>query len=355
MAVASRKLEATDPATIVIATMRKYRIAPLPRNYELVYEVLNSSNAALIADFRAFTQPPTQLELDSMGKKYLARHHAANVVEEAHDRTSDELECILHMLRKEHVSREGYSSLLDESNSRILAKNAASIEILGDIIKVLSTATSDTMKEGKLTVLELVERAQEIQHVKTEIEEYKRLANIDPLTGLSNRRAFDEALTGVYNDKRNVMFYALLFADIDHFKKYNDTYGHSVGDLVLKVVAAVMKSSLRGDTLIARTGGEEFAIILHDISLEGAMETAERVRRKIELSPFKNKRSGQDFGRITMSFGLCMATDASNPEDLYSKADRALYAAKNLSRNCVMQYDPGMDAEFEKNWALYKG
>ncbi|MCY0149407.1 GGDEF domain-containing protein [Hoeflea sp. G2-23] len=295
----------------------------------------------------------TQLELDSMGKKYLARHHAANVVEGAHAQTSEELQGLLHLIKTEHLSRGGYSSLLDESNSSIFAKNS-SIEALSDIIKAMSSATGDTMKEGKAAIQELVERAQEMQRVKSELEEYKRLANIDPLTGLWNRRAFDEALTGIYNDKRNVMYHALLIADIDHFKKYNDTYGHSVGDLVLKVVAAVMQSSLGGDTSIARTGGEEFAIILHDTSLEAAMETSERIRRKIESSPFRKNRSGQDFGRITMSFGLCMATDATNAEDLYYKADRALYAAKNLSRNCVKQYDPGMDAEFEKNWALYK-
>ena len=354
MANPSRKTEPADPAAIVVATMHKYRIAPLPRNYELAYEVLNSGNTSLIQEFKALGKRPSQPELDGLGKKFLARYHAADVVEVAHDRTSEGVQGMLHLLKREHTSLESYTNLLNETCHRISVKNASSVETLGGIIEALSAATGDTMEQGKMIVKELVERGQDLEQVKSELNDYKRLANIDPLTGLSNRRAFDETLAGIYNDKRSAMYHALLVADIDHFKKFNDTYGHSVGDRVLHLVAAVMKACLREGTFIARKGGEEFAIIVHDTSLEVTMEIAERIRRTIESTPFKDQKSGKDFGRITMSFGVCMATDASNAEELYAKADRALYAAKDFSRNCVKLYNSGMDAEFEKNWALYQ-
>jgi diguanylate cyclase len=353
MATPSRKT--TDTGATVIATMHRYGISPLPRNYELVYEVLNSNNTALIREFKAFTQRPTQPELDEIGKKFLTRYHASDVIETAQDRTSEELQGMLHLLKKENSARECYSNLLDETCSRISAKNASSVEILGGIIKVLSSATGDTIEQGKSVVRELVEHAHEMENVKTKLDEYKRLANIDALTRLSNRRAFDETLAGIYNDKRSAIYHALLIADIDHFKKFNDSYGHSIGDRVLNAVSAVMKKCIRDDAFIARIGGEEFAVILYGTSLEVTMEIAERIRHTIGSTPLKDQKTGQDFGQITMSFGLCMATDASNAEELYAKADRALYAAKNLSRNCVKLYNPEMDAEMEKKWALYKG
>jgi diguanylate cyclase (GGDEF)-like protein len=124
------------------------------------------------------------------------------------------------------------------------------------------------MEKGKVVVEHMVERAREMEQVKLELDEYKRIANTDPLTRLANRRAFDEALSNLYDDKRAAMYHALIVADVDHFKKFNDAYGHPVGDRVLGIVAAVMKSTLRKDVFLARTGGEEFAVILQGTSLE---------------------------------------------------------------------------------------
>lgn len=343
-----------DTATMVIATMRKHGISALPRNYELVYEVLNASNAALTREFDAIGGRPTQEQLDIIGKKYFAHHHRTGVVEVAHSRISGELEGMLRLLKQEQSSLESYSKLLGETYSRISVKSASSAEILAGVINVLSSATGDTMEKGKVVATHMVERAREMEQVKLELDEYKRIANTDTLTRLSNRRAFDEVLSGIYNDKRNTMYYALIVADIDHFKKFNDTYGHPVGDRVLGVVAAVMKSTLRKDIFVARTGGEEFAVILQGTSLDITCEIAERIRRSIEATPLKNQKSGLDYGPITMSLGICMATEASTPEELYNKADVALYAAKNSGRNRVEIYRPEIDTDLEKSWTLYK-
>jgi diguanylate cyclase len=91
------------------------------------------------------------------------------------------------------------------------------------VISVLTNATGDNMEKGKVVVEHMVERAREMEQVKLELDEYKRIANTDPLTRLANRRAFDEVLANIYNEQRNAMYYALIVADIDHFKKFNDT------------------------------------------------------------------------------------------------------------------------------------
>jgi diguanylate cyclase len=353
-ASATNKAQNLDTATMVLATMRRRGISGLPRNYELVYEALNASNASLTKEFEALGRNPGQDELDMLGKKHFPHHHRNGVVEGAHDKISGELEGMLRLLKQEQSSLESYSKLLGETYNRISTKSASSADILSGVIGVLSNATGDTMEKGKVVVEHMVERAREMEQVKQELDEYKRIANTDPLTRLANRRAFDEMLSNIYNDVRGAMYHALIVADIDHFKKFNDTYGHPVGDRVLGVVAAVMRSSLRKDVFLARTGGEEFAVILNGTSLDVTMEIAERIRRAVEATPLKNQKTGTDYGPITLSLGICMASDAESAEELYNKADVALYAAKNTGRNCFQVYKPELNQEFEKNWMLYK-
>lgn len=350
----SSKVQTLDTATLVLATMRKRGICGLPRNYELVYEALNASNTSLTRDFEALGRNPTQDELDLLSKQHFPHHHRHDTVDGVHQKISGELEGMLRLLKQEQSSLESYSRLLGETYSRISTKNATSADILSSVINVLGNATGDTMEKGKVVVEHIVERAREMEQVKLELDEYKRIANTDTLTRLANRRAFDELLSSVYNDRRKAMYYSLIVADVDHFKKFNDTYGHPVGDRVLTIVAAVMKSSIRKDVFLARTGGEEFAIILEGTSQTVTTEIAERLRRSVATTPLKNQKTGLEYGPITLSLGICMASDAESAEELYNKADVALYSAKNAGRNCYQVYNPELNREFEKSWTLYK-
>ncbi len=349
-----KKVQMLDAATMVLATMRKKGIAGIPRNYELVYEALNASNPSLTRDFEALGLNPTQKDLDEVGSAYFAHHHKTTVVDGARDKISDELESMLRMLRQEQSSLESYARLLGETYHRISTKSASSAEILSGIIGMLSSATGDTMEQGKVVVQHMVERAYEMEQVKLELDEYKRIANTDPLTRLANRRAFDDALPEIYNSKREAMYHALIVCDIDHFKRFNDSFGHPVGDRVLGVVAAVMRSTLRKDVFIARTGGEEFAVILHGTSQEITMEVAERLRAAIEKTPLRNQKTGTDYGPITISVGVCMASDAENATELYNKADIALYMAKHGGRNQVQIFNDAMAGDIDRNWLIYR-
>lgn len=349
----TNKVKTLDAATMVLATMRKRGIAGIPRNYELVYESLNASNPALSRDFETLGINPTQGQLDEIGKKYFAHHHKNTVVDTARAKIHEELESMLRVLRQEQSSLEGYTRILGETFQRISLKSSESSEYLGSLIGVLSNATDNTMEKGKVVVQHMVQRACEMEQVKLELDEYKRIANTDPLTRLSNRRAFDDALAEIYNSQRQSMYYSLIVCDIDFFKKFNDNYGHPVGDRVLGIVAAVMRSTLRKDVFIARTGGEEFAMILRATSLDATMEIAERIRETIASTPLKNQKTGVDYGPISISLGVCMATDAENPTDLYHNADVALYMAKNSGRNQVRLYRADMAGELEKGWMLY--
>ncbi|TIW53040.1 MAG: GGDEF domain-containing protein, partial [Mesorhizobium sp.] len=116
--------------------------------------------------------------------------------------------------------------------------------------------------------------------------EYKRLADTDPLTQVWNRRAFDKEITKIYNSNKGILFNALILADIDRFKDINDRFGHPVGDRIIQIIAEIFQTSIRGDMFVARTGGEEFALIVEGASEDTTFEIAERIRTLIEQTPF---------------------------------------------------------------------
>ena len=168
--------------------------------------------------------------------------------------------------------------------------------------------------------------------------ELEQLAMTDFLTGLFNRRFFIQRSTDeVKRAKRNAEPLALLMLDFDEFKKVNDTFGHETGDLALQQVASVMSTSLREIDILGRMGGEEFAVLLPNTSLEEALLLAERVRQSIENISFE-KIKGEL--KITASIGVASFTDEmSDIDDLIRNADNALYQAKANGRNCVVAYN----------------
>lgn len=163
-------------------------------------------------------------------------------------------------------------------------------------------------------------------------------ATTDALTGLNNRRQFEVRLKEQYAiANRQLTPLCAIMTDIDYFKKFNDTYGHSIGDEVLKTVANTIKSQLREYDIPSRYGGEEFCILLPQTDIEEAKIVAERLRdavEKTELEISKNKKLN-----ITISVGLAQLDINDMPDDLYIKADRALYTAKEEGRNNVKVYN----------------
>lgn len=171
------------------------------------------------------------------------------------------------------------------------------------------------------------------------------LASRDPLTGVANRRAFDERIASEWSRAhRNAESLALLAVDVDHFKSFNDTYGHLEGDRCLRQVADVLeRCARRGGDFAARIGGEEFALILPKTGQHAAEAMAERIRTEIESLAIEH--SGSDAGRLTISVGVAAATaalSAAGPHALIDEADAALYRAKRAGRNRVWIAQSGM-------------
>lgn len=158
--------------------------------------------------------------------------------------------------------------------------------------------------------------------------ELERLASIDKLTGAYNRRMIDEFMKQeLESHKRDSKNFSLIMADIDHFKSVNDTYGHQVGDAVLREVGQIISSAIRKSDIFGRYGGEEFIIICPKTSSEQALILAEKIRQEIENFDFT------EVGHKTISLGISSLIDNDEVEDMIKRADDALYKAKNDGRN----------------------
>lgn len=164
----------------------------------------------------------------------------------------------------------------------------------------------------------------------------KSVATLDWLTGLPNRRQLHTQLDSeIWRSRRHGHTFAIVMADVDYFKSYNDKHGHLAGDEVLRSVGELLRSSGRAEHVCARYGGEEFAVIMPETDLEAARIWAERIRHQFESHPFENRET-QPGGRLTVSMGIaCFPADGADGDSLLSKADEALYRAKALGRNRV--------------------
>lgn len=172
----------------------------------------------------------------------------------------------------------------------------------------------------------------EIAQLRAELEKSQQNALYDALTGLCNRRFFDAELDSLMDQE----ILTMIIIDIDHFKKFNDTHGHVMGDRVLKGVAKKLLQYCRDGALAFRFGGEEFAILLPGIHLKRALHIADIIRRGIEKIRIKDKKSGDTIGGITASFGVAQLKSNMKSTELIEQADKQLYEAKNLGRNRVM-------------------
>lgn len=342
-----------DTATAITMAMRELGIAGLPRNYEIFYEALAGTNPELSMAVASLGPRPTQDELDAIGLRFFTQNHSQSIVENTREMLASELEEIAGLLRTGRSHIERYGVLLDQTSNGLENRQLISKELLQKIVSAVSVATVVTLDHGRQIASTLEAKTAELETVKTKLEKYRRLADTDPLTEIWNRRAFDRKIAQIYNSSKGVMFSALILADIDRFKEINDRFGHPTGDRIIQIIAGILRSSVREDTFVARTGGEEFAIIVEGLSADATLELAERLRLLIEQTPFANSQTGLGQFAVTASIGVCMAADADGPDDLYGKADRALYRSKVDGRNRVSMHSSTSDYT-SKNWLLYR-
>jgi len=215
-------------------------------------------------------------------------------------------------------------------------------ELIGQVL----LETRAMQERARRLEVELGQSSQHIEELRADLAKAQRDANTDSLTGIANRKYFDYEFGAAAEEARlKKQPLSLLFADIDHFKRFNDAHGHQVGDQVLRLVAQVLTSSVKGRDLAARYGGEEFAVLLPQTDLEGARHLAEQIRSTVASSRIRLKSNGRHLGAITLSVGCAQYDPREALSDLIRRADEALYEAKRRGRNRVIATPPGVAAE----------
>jgi len=186
--------------------------------------------------------------------------------------------------------------------------------------------------EGRLT-----SSSREVTDLRQHLEDTRREAITDSLTGLFNRKHFDVSLRDAAGQcMEKGMPLSVLMVDIDHFKQFNDMYGHQIGEHVPLLASATMKSNLKGKDIASRYGGEEFAAILSETDLAGAEAIGEQLRNAVATRKLVRKYSGKSLGKVTMSVGIAAFRTGEPPDEVVERVDQALYMAKRTGRNRVL-------------------
>jgi diguanylate cyclase len=220
------------------------------------------------------------------------------------------------------------TALRTSENELVTSKNS-----LETIVADLLVNTRAMQVSMEMMKQQMQESHQEIYSLKERLEKAKAEALTDPLTGLTNRKGLSTAIDQVLMQGDQKTYPCLLMLDIDHFKKINDTFGHLLGDRVIKVVANTLVSQVKGKDTVARYGGEEFCILLPETALTDAVKVAENIRLAVEKTRIKRSADNQEICRVTISIGVTCYQANESIMSMFERADNALYQSKNEGRN----------------------
>lgn len=211
---------------------------------------------------------------------------------------------------------------------------AADITKVREIVGSIITDTKKMADTNQELQDEFEKAKRQTETMNQKLNEIETIASTDALTGLYNRRTFDKEIQNLVETyKKTDEPFSVIVLDIDHFKRFNDTYGHTIGDEVLKTVGSVLKKGVKGRDMPTRYGGEEFVILLPETTCKNACILAEHLRIRIAVRPLRDPHTRQEIAKITASFGVAEVNPQDDAVSIIERADRALYAAKEAGRN----------------------
>jgi len=311
-------------------------IAPTPSNYEFLYRYVTGADPQLIEAVDAVRRTTGQIsdrvlinirrELYGTGRSGVGR-----VLED----TEAQLARMNDYIERSDADARVYASRLGVSRSDLDA--SATLERQRTMLAEMIEATNAMLVTTEQLQAELAASSREIDLLKADLEIARVESRSDALTGLANRKAccdyLDAQIARAIAEGRPL---SLIFIDIDHFKKFNDNYGHRMGDEVLRLVSQNLERFFHGRGFVARWGGEEFVIVMPAHEAEEATQLAERFRQHIGTRTVRARQSGREIGRVTLSLGVAGLDAGDTAQQLIDRADHALYDAKADGRNRVV-------------------
>ena len=317
--------------------MRLHGVAPTSQNYEvwLSYRLARNSELREAIDARIAAGEAFNADFNlEIYERFFTSLGASAQILLAGEKIARDLNEVVSFLKQAEEKSGTYGKTL-ESAATDLNRGLAP-EQIRQIVSSLAAATLDMANHNQRLTNELQRSTTEIGSLRTSLESVRMESLTDSLTGLSNRRMFDETLRMRLDEARAQRTeLCLLLCDIDHFKRFNDTWGHHTGDQILRFLASAMQAHARPDFLVARHGGEEFAMILPRVSARAAAQLAEALRAAIQAKRLRRRSTNEDLGQVTVSMGVARLQPGDTPQGLLERADACLYASKRNGRNQV--------------------
>jgi diguanylate cyclase len=327
--------EAAEYLKKAVPLLVKHEIPANPVNYTLWYNYVGNRipelNSALnrIIKFSG-TCTPTQCQ--ELYFHYIIGEH----LEEHHKTLEGITKLAAHILQRLGKSTSSSAAFEQQLNKNISTlKEAKSVEDITTIVDNIISTSEDIRFANSVFQQQMNHATNEIASLRHQLQQAEKHAYIDQLTQLYNRHAFDRQLKQLIESDSVAKNVCLILADLDHFKSFNDDYGHIIGDRVLKRMGELVQDHCPDNAIGARYGGEEFAIIISNATQAQAAELAENLRVRLQQLRVKTKKSDQTLDNISASFGVACFEPGETLECFIDRTDQALYKAKHNGRNRV--------------------
>ena len=335
-------------AEVALGQIRSLRQTAVPRNYEIWYVYATGYNAALnkiINETLARNGRLSESDLEQIYETYLSHIKTTERIDKVGARVIGEIDGVMNLITDALGTSQNYDAKLSGANEKL--RSAKTRDQIKPIVDGLMKSTREMRETNKALENRLALSKTEISDLQHSLEAIRAESLTDPLTGLGNRKYFDRAFEiAVRTALANGEPLSLLMFDIDHFKSFNDSYGHLTGDQVLRLVAMTLKQTIKGQDITARYGGEEFAVVLPSTGLRQALTVADHIRRAVMAKELKKKSTGEILGRVTISVGVSLLKPGDDTDSLLERADACLYSAKRKGRNrAICEVDPEYVAE----------
>lgn len=314
--------------------MAEAALEPSPTNYEFFYRYVTGADPQLVGAVDAVMR--------TNGK--LTDRAVANIRRELYGTGGVGVGRVLEDAEKQIARMTGYVEQTDagarsyrDRLGRSDVDASATLERQRAMLQEMIEATNTMLSQTEQLQSELAHSSREIDMLKADLEIARVESRSDALTGLSNRKACCDYLEAqILRATTDARPLSLIFLDIDYFKKFNDNFGHRMGDEVLRLVSASLERSFHGTGFVSRWGGEEFVVVMPNFEVAEAVEYAERFRQHIGSRTVRARQSGREVGRITLSLGVSEMIAGDTTQSIIDRADHALYDAKADGRDRVV-------------------
>ncbi|MEM7650919.1 MAG: GGDEF domain-containing protein [Pseudomonadota bacterium] len=337
MQYSQSKEKANEYASEALERIHAEGLAPVPQNFELwyvYYAGIDPEVVRAIDMLEANDQKITDERCEELHQRFLSESNENERVRQAGDQIQETIKGVKSRVSDIKNMTHEYSEALQSATGSL--NDEATPDQIRSTLSTVLDSTQNVITHNQQLEEELERSTLVMQELQRDLELVKQQALTDGLTNLANRKAFDAEILRIAEEaQQNDDTFCLILMDIDHFKAFNDNYGHQVGDQVLRLVAQTLTDGVKGRDVAARYGGEEFAILLPQTNLQGGVKVADSLRMVVQGKELVNRNSGDTLGRVTLSAGIAQYVEGEPVENLIERADSALYTAKHNGRNQV--------------------